>query len=986
MNKRTPWSSRVAIGAAVCSFSAALPGVLAQDSASDEVFELSPFSVDTSGDEGWRASTTLTGSRTNQELKNIPISVDALTIEFMEDLGVNTLEDAAFYIAGMDAFRQDESRNDQDLSSFRGMVTGGRENSQSARNNFIWYSRSDMYNVERLDFNKGSNSLMFGDTSPGGQASIYTKRAQFRDFGSAYLQYGSHDSYRVQLDVNRKLSEKHALRLNLVDKSERSYIDWGDDALKGIHLAGTFKATENTIFRVEFEHLDFDRSRAKSDLRVQQRAAEGRGLSSSSRQYFTSDGDYFDGRTDMYYPSNGSGGFLAPYEIAAADQRNGSGRDEIALYDGNTEVVYDRSGDPLLTLGPIPPEVNAYGPRSFQDREVYNYSIFAEQSLGDLNVEFAANLQEQYQFRNDSDFDDAINVAGDGTLYNFGDLDQKWFGNDVNTVRVTASYPLEIGENFSQFFVANVTYLDDEAYSFRQRLVNKAKAWDPETQTYDPTVDLEGRERIRAFTEFAGADPVPELRDPDSWNSLRPENMPNVPGIFEPMWVNYTTSNKPYTDKRYQKSASLSSNGTYFNGKLRSLFGIREDEFALKRYQLPGGSRADRVAEFGEIAYWGQDVYVGSPDDAPDFYAYPPELMQTATTYNMGLVYSLTPSHNVYANQSSSFRWQGTEDFLGRIIGAQEGLTNEIGFKGNFMDDTFTVTAAFFEIDRENVAFRVAGDNNRSEVEILFNDQFFEIEEDGTIVYVEPDPEQPGYQQTGMGLNQEHRQITASETVEGWELNLMMRRTAGLQARLAISHNDIVSERDLTDYTAQVELARARVPVRQAFLDANWPNDPRYDPENPSALPDDEEDLRESLAFAEKVLVDNAGVGNIVGSRARPYMASWILDYQFGENFFLPEMRVLLQGRYSDNYLLSLRDGEEWIDGSRHPVTLSFLYKTEWKENPVDFRFRIRNLHDFENGDTKVWGGRIDDYSDLPVWEFRNEPPTTYEFSTTLRF
>jgi iron complex outermembrane receptor protein len=59
---------------------------LAQDSEDDEVFELSPFSVDTSGDQGWRASQTLTGSRTNQELKNVPLSVDALTSEFMEDL------------------------------------------------------------------------------------------------------------------------------------------------------------------------------------------------------------------------------------------------------------------------------------------------------------------------------------------------------------------------------------------------------------------------------------------------------------------------------------------------------------------------------------------------------------------------------------------------------------------------------------------------------------------------------------------------------------------------------------------------------------------------------------------------------------------------------------------------------------------------------------------------------------------------------------
>ena len=277
MNNYIPLGRRMASYAIACSFITFTPFAVAQSGDDvDEVIELSPFTVDVSGDKGWRASTTLTGSRTNQELKNIPISVDALTTEFMEDLGIQTLEDAAFYIAGMDATRQDESRNDQDLSSFRGMVSGGRENSQSARNNFIWYSRSDMYNVERIDFNKGSNSLMFGDTSPGGQASVYTKRAQFRNFGSFHAQYGSFDSSRFMLDVNRKLTDKIALRLNMVDKSDKSYVDWGDDAMKGYHLANTIKATENTTFRLEFEHLEFERSRALSGLKVQQRAAEGR--------------------------------------------------------------------------------------------------------------------------------------------------------------------------------------------------------------------------------------------------------------------------------------------------------------------------------------------------------------------------------------------------------------------------------------------------------------------------------------------------------------------------------------------------------------------------------------------------------------------------------------------------------------------------------------------------------------------------------------
>lgn len=564
MKNYAPLSRRLASCAIACSITMLAPFASAQNSAADEVFELSPFTVDTTGDEGWRASSTLTGSRTNQELKNVPLSVDALTAEFMEDMGIYTLEDASLYIAGVDVVADDESVNDVN-PSFRGLSTGGRENAAASRNNFLWYPRTDNYNVERIDFNKGSNSLMFGDASPGGLATVYTKRARFSDFGSTTAQYGSSDTYRLMLDVNRKISDKLALRINLVDKNDRSYLDFGEDYLKGMDLAATFKASENTTFRFEVEDMRFERVRANSDIAVRQEAAQGLGFTGSG-SIFTSDGDIYHGRTGSvipraFFPSDGAGGFLDPVTLASADRSNGARGDNLNIYEGATQQVnaYSSSGygDPLLTVGPLTPALNVYGSRSFIERDINNYTFIVEQTMGDLALELAVNKQEQFQFRNDNDFSTGISVDSAGRLYNQTNLDQKWFGNDVNTVRLTASYPWEIGENISQFFVANVTYQDDEAYSFRQRLVNKAAAWDAETGTYDPTVDLENRERVAVRAYYSGGDPTDDIRNADQWESLNPENLPVIPGLFEPMWIDYTTSNKPYTDKRYAKSASL---------------------------------------------------------------------------------------------------------------------------------------------------------------------------------------------------------------------------------------------------------------------------------------------------------------------------------------------------------------------------------------------------------------------------------------------
>lgn len=68
----------------------------------EEVLELSPFEVRTDRDNGWVASSTLAGNRTNTELINVAATVDAIIPEFMRDLGVYRLEDIAQFVANVD--------------------------------------------------------------------------------------------------------------------------------------------------------------------------------------------------------------------------------------------------------------------------------------------------------------------------------------------------------------------------------------------------------------------------------------------------------------------------------------------------------------------------------------------------------------------------------------------------------------------------------------------------------------------------------------------------------------------------------------------------------------------------------------------------------------------------------------------------------------------------------------------------------------------
>ena len=257
----------------------------AKSPATEEVIALSPFTVSDTDDKSWQATTTLIGSRTNQELIKVPVNVDVITAEFMRDLGAFSMDDAARFVAGVDVTPRLEARNDERIN-YRGLSTGG-----ASRNFFTWYVPSDAYNVERYDFAKGSNSLMFGDSSPGGQATIYTKRARSRNATELYASYGSYEAFRFQVDANRKLHDKVFVRVNLANRRNRTYVKGTNDVFRAGHIALTYEPFKTTTIRIEGERGTTHRVRADSALAINDVTAAGRGFSTNNQWYYTSDGE-----------------------------------------------------------------------------------------------------------------------------------------------------------------------------------------------------------------------------------------------------------------------------------------------------------------------------------------------------------------------------------------------------------------------------------------------------------------------------------------------------------------------------------------------------------------------------------------------------------------------------------------------------------------------------------------------------------------------
>ena len=79
---------------------AASPYLQAQDDDGDEVFTLSPFTIQASEESGYRATSTLAGTRLKTDLDDVGAAISVYTQELMEDLAATDSEFGARRLAG----------------------------------------------------------------------------------------------------------------------------------------------------------------------------------------------------------------------------------------------------------------------------------------------------------------------------------------------------------------------------------------------------------------------------------------------------------------------------------------------------------------------------------------------------------------------------------------------------------------------------------------------------------------------------------------------------------------------------------------------------------------------------------------------------------------------------------------------------------------------------------------------------------------------
>lgn len=213
----------------------------------EEAIVLSPFTVNTSLDQGYVATQTMSGTRLATNLRDVASVVSPITTDYLKDIDATNLQQAILFTPGTDEDpRPYNSQSNNPVSTrIRGFVMTG-----NSQNFFPSHITIDRYNIDRIDINRGANSILYGIGSPGGGFSANTKNAQFRNFGEVETRWDEFKSSRYTLDLNQQLVTKRvAIRVAALTQDEKQFRAPASNKEKRLYVA----ANLNLLKRESYE-------------------------------------------------------------------------------------------------------------------------------------------------------------------------------------------------------------------------------------------------------------------------------------------------------------------------------------------------------------------------------------------------------------------------------------------------------------------------------------------------------------------------------------------------------------------------------------------------------------------------------------------------------------------------------------------------------------------------------------------------------------
>jgi outer membrane receptor for ferric coprogen and ferric-rhodotorulic acid len=820
---------------------AGVPLAVAQDDEEDEqVFELSPFVVDVSGDYGYTANNTLSGTRLNTENRYVGASVTVITHQLLEDLAIDDFEDVLDYVpnsapAESGGLASDITGNEQIFGvryRVRGFLLTG-----FSRDFFTTRVAPDSYNTDRMTFSRGPNSVLFGIAEPGGVTNAVSARAQFANRNQVGVRFDTWDSARYHGSFNREvIDDMLAVRVAHMYNDHRSHRKPWHNKSERTYGALTFKPFKNTTFRAHYETGDAERLNVRSwapgDAITLWLAAGSRDIPNdpddpilgdrlnplerstpAQRQILLEDYGLQESRPQATWPVLTSG-FVDQSMFYSHGREFRTAQNRVPGIGSNSNTERSFTDDSIIPL-----TANVLGSGNKNKQEFSNSSLFLEQKITDnLFIELAYNRQDtdnQPDFSTgarDSVYLDimptlrlinpenprAIATGEDsivpnpnyGKYYTFNDtpttFDEIY---DDETVRAMVSYELDLRDRF-----------DGRLGTFLGRH-NLAAMY----ETYDAGY-------MHLYYHFRNAMRRPDLKPGQGlWISLQNyidpvsgqfdsldiahmaprvwlENMEDLPegnpsGVA-PFWYGIV-GRRTWTETT---SEMFAMQNFFWDNKIVTTFGWRSDD-------------VDSWAIINNPSNRDPDTFLVSNPSLVHPKSVVDEPASTGgNTNSRGIVITPIPWLGFFYNESSNFRPSNADavDIFGNPIGNEEGEGKDYGLKFHLMDGKLTGSFAFFEtsfLNQVTVGPRQGPvapfDQPRSQSKNAINEYYEDLAE------ADPTNADLYAQQAAVydeyGYFNTFYKATQDFSSEGWELSLTANPTRNWRVTFNLSKQENVS-------------------------------------------------------------------------------------------------------------------------------------------------------------------------------------------------
>jgi len=629
------------------------------ESEDEDYYTLPEFVVTSERDRGYYSANSLAGTRTNQLIKNTPMTISVVNKDLIEDLNLYGIDDIAGLIASAeteeDGFTNRAVRFRGFRSNFQLFEFMPRQISQNG------------YNIDRADVVRGANSLIYGQAAPGGKINFLAKTARFdKDKTSFDTSVSDKDLFRVSFDHNQVINDKLAVRVMGVHEEREFNQDFKEKEFNGLTVEATYRPTEKTQIRLHLEGID-ERRNSPAGTYIDKTGISGM---SGIPDGLPATPDIVDFLPDALLSSIFDAGDIETRNGLTPYIQLNSLQD---IRDFYSDITVENSG----TL-------------SSPDEERNTDGFFF---IGDITHSFTDDLQLKVAAMREEQNTDLLQNANRAVI--FGSL--KWGGvidpeaNEVGGVDA---------ENSDRLFIKPVWQQKegrDETSALRSTLSWKTEIAGSKQQIllgldydrrdgYEKLDTLVGDSIINPFKGNAARDYY--LLPAGAYNYFDTTTTSNLTGNTNPS--NFTAGeNASFRPDREQsatvetKAIWTAAQGSYLDNRLHTLVGLRFDTMNVK----------SSFSDFKE----GRD-----PIKTEEEY--------TQASPSIGALFWIKPGWAIFANYAESIESPTgfSIDPEGNIVPPQTGKGFEYGFKFDLLEGKLNGQILGFQVEKENDTVRLS--------------------------------------------------------------------------------------------------------------------------------------------------------------------------------------------------------------------------------------------------------------------------------------